>query len=528
MIRGFVPSSCFVSPPPTPVTLLFVVSVDDYAAWAESAPAHLKGWLSATDFRARPGACSLLPGSYGSEAEPAGAVLTVSDAESPFEYAELPRRLPRGSYQVEPELPAAMANALCLGFALGSYQFLRYKKKGKALPQLVWPETAEQGRVLSLAEGICLTRDLINTPASDMGPEQLAQAAKGLAKTHDGKFRCVVGDALLKKNFPMIHAVGRASSSAPRLIDLSWGNPDAPKVTLVGKGVCFDTGGLDLKPAQYMKLMKKDMGGAGLVLGLAHAVMSQKLALRLRVLIPAVENSVAGNAMRPLDVLTSRHGMTVEVGDTDAEGRLVLADALCEADSDNPDLLFDAATLTGAARVALGTAMPAIFCHRLETWNELAQSSDSAWDPLWRLPLFRPYRKKLESKVADISNIGDNYGGAITAALFLSEFVSKARDWVHMDTMGYNLEHRPGRPVGGEALGLLALLSFLENRYPAPEEQGQTEPATSTPREQVTKKKTTKKTPRKKGSPASKQVASSGKKTSKPPKKATKKKGSKK
>lgn len=432
----------------------------DYAGWLKSAPLHISSWLDGLSFKPRTGASAVLPGEVG----PAAAVVVISSANSPWDFAALPRSLPPGLYDAEPDLEADVADALCLGWALGCYRFERYKSKKTDRPRLVWPALASRARVLAEAEAFSFARDLITTPASDMGPEELASEAKRLARHHGARVRIVEGDQLLAANYPLVHAVGRASVRAPRLIDISWGKATHPKITLVGKGVCFDTGGLDLKPAQYMLLMKKDMGGAALVLALAHIVMSLALPVRLRVLVPAVENSVAGNAIRPLDVVKARSGLTVEIGDTDAEGRLVLADALAEAVTEKPDLLLCAATLTGAARVALGTSMPAVFTNRGETWQELEKIAEARFDPLWRLPLFEPYRKKLESKVADLSSTGDQYGGAITAALFLREFVGKTLDWVHVDTMGYNLEATPGKPIGGEAQGLLALVGLIEAR----------------------------------------------------------------
>lgn len=509
MPGAFVPSNCFISTRKKETLPIFVVFLADYKSWLKSTPDAIAQWLSKGTFHPKVGACCLLPSDKG----PAGALVIVKEGASPWDFASLPQTLPALSFEVATELSAEIAQALCLGWALGSYRFERYKKKSSRQGSLVWPQAVDRKEVLALAEGICITRDLVNLPASDMGPEELAVAAKNISKLHGSKTHVILGDALLKKNYPMIHAVGRASSRAPRLIDFRWGREGAPAVTLVGKGVCFDTGGLDLKPPQYMKLMKKDMGGAALVLGLAHAIMSLKLPIQLRVLIPAVENSVSGNAMRPLDVLTSRKGISVEVGDTDAEGRLVLADALTEADSENPDLIIDAATLTGAARVALGVGMPAIFSRKTDTWVALEAASEATADSLWRLPLHQPYRSMLNSKVADISNIsGDAYGGAITAALFLAEFVKKDRDWVHMDTMGYNLAPRPGRPTGGEALGLLALLAMLRQRYgkaakkKTGDDLGTPEvaqaPSNVALREDVSEKHLVKKAPRKKG-PAS-------------------------
>jgi leucyl aminopeptidase len=505
MAAPFVVSDCFSNSPKKTTLPIYVVTLDEFKVWTDSAPDLTKKWLSKGTFRPKTGACCLLP----SESGPSGVLVTVKDASNPWDFANLPQILQSGSLQADPELSREVANALCLGWALGSYRYENYKKKPSPRPTLVWPGSADRRALLALAEGICLCRDLVNCPASDMGPEELARAAKDVARRHGAKFHVTVGDALLKKNYPMIHAVGRASTRAPRLIDFTWGREKDPKLTLVGKGVCFDTGGLDLKPAQYMKLMKKDMGGAALVLGLAHAIMGRKLPIRLRVLIPAVENSVSGNAMRPLDVLASRKGISVEVGDTDAEGRLVLADALTEADGEAPDLLVDAATLTGAARVALGTGMPAIFSRRTQTWSDLENASESVLDPLWRLPLHQPYRSKLNSKVADISSIGsDAYGGAITAALFLSEFVSPERDWVHMDTMGYNLGSRPGRPPGGEAQGLLAFVRMLEERYAASSSEGASDadPKKKTTTNLSATQPVKRIAPVKRGSPAKKRV----------------------
>lgn len=452
---------------------LVLVPQDEYATWLSGQPSTVRAWLESTHAlheggggaRPKVGSHALVPGPGGG----LGQVVVVHQrTPSPWDFAGLPTALPAKEYAAPTSCTEEAATALALGWALGSYRFERYKTKKKTLARLAWPEHADRARVLRLAGGICLCRDLINTPAADMGPAELAEAGRALARRHGAEFRCISGDRLLRQGYPAIHAVGRASSREPLLFDFSWGKPKHPKVTLVGKGVCFDTGGLDLKPSAAMQLMKKDMGGAALVLGLAHVIMSQRLPVRLRVLVPAVENSVSGNAMRPLDVLTTRKGLTVEVGNTDAEGRLILCDALAEAESDDPDLLIDVATLTGAARVALGTSLPALFSRRDETASALIEAGQAVEDPLWRLPLHKPYRRLLESRVADLNNISDGpYGGAITAALFLGEFVSDSRDWLHIDTMGFNLSARPGRPYGGEALGLLALARMLEARYGA-------------------------------------------------------------
>jgi leucyl aminopeptidase len=316
------------------------------------------------------------------------------------------------------------------------------------------------------ADATALVRDLINIPPEDMGPPELASAARKLAKKHNARINVVTGNALLKQNYPTIHAVGRAASKAPRLIDMTWGRKDAPKVTLVGKGVCFDTGGLDLKSAAGMLRMKKDMGGSANVLGLAHMIMDAKLDVRLRVLIGAVENSVAGNAYRPSDVIRTRKGITVEVGNTDAEGRLVMCDALAEADRENPALIADFATLTGAARVAVGTQIAAMFCNDDSLADDLYKAGEEGGDPNWRLPLFSAYRRLLKSDVADINNVSEGgFAGAITAALFLKEFVSKKTPWVHFDIMAWNAVARPGRPVGGEAMGMRALYDVIEKRF---------------------------------------------------------------
>ena len=317
-----------------------------------------------------------------------------------------------------------------------------------------------------MAEAATLARDLINTPANDMGPAQLAQAARDLAVRFGAQFNCIVGDELTHQNFPLIHAVGIASPRTPRLIDLTWGDPAHPKVTLVGKGVCFDTGGLDLKPSSAMLIMKKDMGGAANVLALALMVMDAKLKVRLRVLIPAVENAVAGNAFRPLDVFPSRKGATVEIGNTDAEGRLVLADALAFADEEAPDLLIDLGTLTGAARVALGPDLPPFYTNDETLALDIARCAKAENDPLWRLPLWAPYDSWLDSKVADISNApSGTFAGSITCALFLQRFVAAAKSWLHVDIYGWTPSAKPARPEGGECQAARAIYKLLGERY---------------------------------------------------------------
>ena len=346
------------------------------------------------------------------------------------------------------------------------YRFTRYRKQEQKDIRLELPEGVDGDELSRIAEGVSLARDLINTPANDMGPAELEAAARALAERHGAKVHTIVGDDLLEQNFPLIHAVGRAAARPPRLIDVSWGDPGHPKVTLVGKGVCFDTGGLDIKPETGMLNMKKDMGGAATMLALAHMLMGRGAKLRLRVLIPAVENSISGSAFRPRDVYRSRKGLTVEIGNTDAEGRLILADALALADEEEPELIADMATLTGAARVALGTEMPPFYTDDDELAAELARFAASENDPLWRMPLWRPYDQLLDSKVADINNVSSgNFGGSITAALFLRRFVSAAKTWLHFDIFAWNQTSKPGRPEGGECQVARALYALLTARY---------------------------------------------------------------
>jgi leucyl aminopeptidase len=380
--------------------------------------------------------------------------------------AHLPFILPEGAYHIASDVTAEQATQLALGWQLGSYVFARYKKPARAPATLALPKNADAHYVARVENAVTLARDLINTPAADMLPTQLAAAAKKLATTHKARFSVIVGEALLTENYPAIYTVGKASADAPRLIDLRWGNARHPKVTLVGKGVCFDSGGLDIKPSSGMMLMKKDMGGAAAVLALASLVMEYKLPVRLRVLIPAVENAISGNAFRVGDVITTRKGITVEVGNTDAEGRLILADALAEADSEKPDLLIDCATLTGAGRVALGADIPALFSNNDALAHNLQQRAIAMQDPLWHLPLWQGYAPSLKSIIADTNSVSPGgYGGAITAALFLQKFVEHCPDWLHLDMMAWNQSTKPGRPEGGEAMGVRVLFDLLKGRF---------------------------------------------------------------
>jgi leucyl aminopeptidase len=422
-------------------------------------------WLAATGFTAEPGKLALVPARDGRLQR---VRVGVKPEDGIWALAGLPDALPEGNYALDGVSDGARATQLALGWALGGYAFTRYKPRKRGLARLVWPAGADRGRVERLARGIGLARDLINTPAEDMGPAELAGAAEDLAGRHGARCRIIVGDDLLAENYPAIHTVGRGSVRAPRLVDIVWGDPAAPKLTLVGKGVSFDSGGLDLKPSSGMRLMKKDMGGAATLIGLASAVMEAGLPVRLRLLVPAVENAVSGNAFRPLDVIRTRKGITVEVGNTDAEGRLILCDALAEASTETPALLVDMATLTGAARVALGPDLPALFCNDDPLAAELLAAGAAEEDPLWRLPLWRPYRKMLDSPVADINNVSDSsFAGAITAALYLEEFIGADIPWAHIDTFAWNQKSRPGRPEGGEALALRALYALVERRFTA-------------------------------------------------------------
>jgi leucyl aminopeptidase len=425
-------------------------------------PAKQRAWADAAGFVCEAGRLLLLPGPNG---QLAGAALGLGDGtDGELGVGILGKSLPAGDWHFAGS--GAASHLAVLGAVLGSYVFTRYGKKPGAEVRLAIPDGVDGKDVSRVARAVFMVRDLVNTPTSDMGPDDLEQAIRDLAGQHKAKVSATVGEQLLERNFPMIHAVGRASAKAPRLVDLTWGRKGAPKVTLVGKGVCFDTGGLDIKPSSGMLLMKKDMGGAANVLGLADMLMRAKLDIRLRVLVPAVENSISGNAFRPGDVLTARNGTTVEIGNTDAEGRLVLADALSLADEEAPDLLVDMATLTGAARVALGPDLPPFYTDDDALALALADASRAQEDPMWRMPLWRPYEKKLSSRIADMNNVTtDGFAGSVTAALFLKRFVEKARSWVHFDIFAWNPADRPHGPLGGEAQAIRALERVISERY---------------------------------------------------------------
>lgn len=457
-------SECFTRASQTSIPV-YVVSQDMLEGALTGPLQRHASWLKAAGFKAGAGKLLLLPSAIGALE---GVVFGLGKDEDPFAVAALPSLLPDGVYRIELQPKGRDGTLLAYAWALGHYRFARYKGKssGSESVKLVWPKDADQGQVLRVARGVCLARDLINTPSNDMGPAELAAEAQALADEHGARISTVEGRALLEKNYPMVWAVGAGSSRAPRLIDIRWGDVKNPKVTLVGKGVCFDSGGLDIKPSSAMLTMKKDMGGAACVLGIAHMVMDAKLPVSLRVLIPAVENSISGDAYRPGDVLTSRKGLTVEVGNTDAEGRLVLADALAEADTESPELLLCMATLTGAARVATGFDLPPFFTQDNQLASQLQAAAEAEHDAMWRFPLWRGYKDLIESKVADLTNNpGSPNAGAITAALFLERFVEKAKSFAHFDIAAWNDRARPGRPLGAEAQTVRAIFGMLRARY---------------------------------------------------------------
>ncbi len=434
----------------------------DLAKTLKALPANDARWAKANGFKARAGQLMALPRAKG---EVGGYLFGLGKGDEPFAAATLSERLPAGSYWLTGPVPPASEVETAFAWVMGTYRFDRYKAQKATRPRLVvsGADVAEDANRLARAVG--LVRDLVNTPANDMGPDELEAAARNVAKAGGAKIAIVKG-AALESRFPLIHAVGRASSRGPRLLDFTWGRADAPKLTLVGKGVCFDTGGLNLKPGASMALMKKDMGGAANVLGLAQLIMDARIDVRLRVLIPAVENSVSGNAYRPGDVLQSHKGLTVEIGNTDAEGRLVLADALSLGDEDAPELLIDLATLTGAARVALGAELAAFYTDDDEFAAEVLEAGTTNHDPVWRMPLWQGYMRDIDSKIADVNHISQGaYGGSITAALFLSRFTGKAKAYAHLDIFAWNQKARPGKPPGGEACSIRALYYALKTRY---------------------------------------------------------------
>ncbi len=421
-------------------------------------------WIAANDFRAEPGTFCLLPDAKGGLKRVLAGVAAADDL---YALAGLPLRLPPGNYRLSDDGVALDAEHTALGWGLGAYQFAHYRKAART-PAKLAIDTPTLRAIEARLDATRRVRDLVNTPTEELGPAELAAEVESLALAHAATYREWVGDELLAHNFPTIHAVGRASHRAPRLAELTWGDAKLPHLVLIGKGVCFDTGGLDLKSADGMRWMKKDMGGAAHALALAELVLRAQLPVRLTLLIPAVENAVAGNAYRPGEVIRTRAGITVEIDNTDAEGRLVLCDALAYASEAKPDLIVDFATLTGAARVALGPDLPALFSNREELAHAAIAAGRKVQDPLWHMPLWAPYRALLDSRIADLANASvSKHAGAITAALYLERFVPQATPWMHLDTYAWNDADKPGRPAGGEALGLRAFFAMLAERYRA-------------------------------------------------------------
>jgi leucyl aminopeptidase len=448
-----------------PIALVRTSELDRCKA---QAPDEIKQWIDAAGFEAHRHTFLRLPDARRT------LLVGLGDAFDRWSLSHLPQALGKGVYALDDALDAATASTAALSWALGAYRFDAYRSGGSpSLARLCWPSRADRAYVHRASSAMALGRDLINTPANDLAPADLATAAQTLATQFSATLRTVVGDALIECNYPLIHAVGKGSDRPPQLIDMVWGEPSAPRITLVGKGVCFDTGGLALKPLGTMITMKNDMAGAATALALARMIMAAQLPVRLRVLIPAVENAIGSGAYRPSDVIRSRKGLTVEVGDTDAEGRLILADALSEGSSEHPAILIDFATLTGAAVAALGPDVPAVFCNDDQLATALESAGRATGDPVWRLPLWQDYAKDLQGKVADLTNIVNltfgsaKMAGAIYAALFLQRFVEPGVSWIHIDTFGWNASDRPGRPEGGEVRGLFAFFQLLQDKFAA-------------------------------------------------------------
>ena len=448
---------------------LWLLYEDEIEAWRATQTPLVARWLTVQNFKGEKHRVMLLPDSAGGLAAAVGGLGRRQGALSLWHAAGFVERLPSRRFRLAQQFTAEEATQLCLGFAYGGYRFERYRPAKSDAASVDAPPNADVQFIALAAESLRMARDWINTPAADLGPVELSAAARRLAERHRAAYQEWVGEGLLAANFPAIHAVGRASSEAPRLFELRWTPPAGetyPRLTLVGKGVCFDSGGLDLKPGSGMALMKKDMGGAAVALALAHMLMSVKIRAQLRVLVPAVENAISGNAYRPGDVLTTRKGLTVEVGNTDAEGRLVLCDALALADAELPDLIIDFATLTGAARVALGPELPALFGNDDGIVHDLAVAAAVEHDPLWPMPLWAGYEDELASKIADLNNVASStLAGAIFGALFLKRFVSESTPWVHIDLYAWNSKDRPGRSIGAEAQGLRGVYRYLVKRY---------------------------------------------------------------
>ncbi|MDW3223990.1 MAG: leucyl aminopeptidase family protein [Paracoccaceae bacterium] len=442
---------------------LHVIAQSDLKDWLSKQPDYICDWVTALGFTGALGQALVVPGTQGVPAMAlAGFGTTETRARGRFHLAAAAAKLPTGAYDIASDLSEDAHDVEALGWLLAGYRFDRYRTQTAMAASLVAPSRVDAHAVFAIASGEALTRDLINTPASDMGPDDLEQAARDLAATHGAEIKVISGDDLLAQNFPMIHTVGRAANRAPRLIDMTWGD-SGPQITLVGKGVCFDTGGLNLKPGASMGLMKKDMGGSAAVLGLAHMIMATGVNIRLRVLIPAVENSVAGNAFRPGDILMSRKGLSVEINNTDAEGRLVLADALAYAQETDPDLIVSMATLTGAARVAVGPDLAPYYCDDAAFCAALEEAGQTQADPVWRMPFHTPYEAMIEPGIADLDNAPKGgFAGSITAALFLRRFVDSS-PYAHFDIYGWQPSDAPARPKGGVGQATRALLKTIND-----------------------------------------------------------------
>lgn len=466
-----VPLNCFIETLTTQALPIYCLQIDQIVDWLEQQPEHWQNWLYDWQHNANSldsGQFCYLPDIQG---RPEGVLLLVKDLNDIDQIGCLAQRLKEGDYYLASPLNDHILKRCYLYWGLGSYQFKRYSSKLDQGCARLCLNQLNQNDIDDLhiqLKAIYWVRHLINTPAEDMGPEQLAQEAYQLAQHYQAQCDITVGSDLLEHNYPAIHRVGRAAEQKPRLIDIKWGDANAPKITLVGKGVCFDTGGLDIKPGSNMRMMKKDMGGAAHVLGLAAMIMQSQLPIRLRILVPAVDNAISGNAYRPSDIICMRNGQYVEVTNTDAEGRLVMADAITAACEETPELLIDYATLTGAARVAMGTEIAPFFTPQTAIAKALYTKQEQTHDPVWQLPLHQSYKKLLKSSIADCvnANVSSPYAGAITAALFLQQFLtSPSTQWLHFDVMGFNMDNRPGHPYGGEAMGLRTVFEWLKTNY---------------------------------------------------------------
>ncbi len=454
---------CFELPKSSNAIPITILTTENLAKWTEQQNEFTRNWLKNTGFIAKPETFNLIPNAQGQLSR---VVIGSNSLNNFWSIGNLSTTLPPGIYFLEGVTEQFAQQQAAIAWGSGAYQYTKYKPANKTVAKFMLAENSDVLYVENVLQSIYWIRDLINTPTENMGPAELTEEALILSSEFNATVTQIIGDDLLAQNYPAIHAVGRAGHQAPRLIDIRWGNKNDPKITLVGKGVCFDTGGLDIKNASGMALMKKDMGGAAHVLGLGRLIMAMKLPVNLRILIPAVINAISSNAYLPGAVIPSRKGLNIEIGNTDAEGRVVLCDALAEAVNDNPQLIIDIATLTGAAKVALGPDLPALFTDQDQLANDLLKHAQREDDPLWRMPIFTPYRKFIDSQIAHINNNSSNgYGGAITAALFLREFVPQNIPWCHLDIMAWNMSNRPGHPEGAEAVSIRALWAFLKEKY---------------------------------------------------------------